>query len=420
MSESGAEERGAVFTKPEVVEFILDLAGYTTDKALFECKILEPSVGQGDFLLPTLDRLLISYAGVCGRNWRDIVADLAGSLRAVELHSSSYEATKKLVKRRLRREGIAEKDATCLIESWLHHGDFLLHPFQEQFTHVVGNPPYVRQELIPDALIAEYRRRFSTIFDRADLYVPFFERSLSLLAPNGQLGFICSDRWMKNRYGGPLRGLVAERFHLKCYVDMVDTAAFQTDVIAYPAIVVISREKAGGTRIARRPEIERDTLRAVANALTTRKRPAKCSGVSEIPAVTKGTEPWALEDGDGLDLVRRLEASLPTLEEAGCKVGIGVATGADRVFIGPFDELDVEPDRKLPLAMTRDIRTGSVVWRGLGVINPFTEDGRLVELRKYPRLARHLEHHSQVIKARHIAKKIREAGIERLIGYIRS
>ena len=50
---------------------------------------------------------------------------------------------------------------------------------------------------------------------------------------------------MKNRYGGPLRRFIADKFHLKCFVDMVDTDAFLSDVIAYPAIVVISREKAG-------------------------------------------------------------------------------------------------------------------------------------------------------------------------------
>ena len=43
-----------------------------------------------------------------------------------------------------------------------------------------------------------------------------------------------------------------------------------------------------------------------------------------------------LEAPDQLSLVRRLEAEYPTLEEAGCKVGIGVATGADQVFIGPL------------------------------------------------------------------------------------
>jgi methylase of polypeptide subunit release factors len=68
---------------------------------------------------------------------------------------------------------------------------------------VIGNPPYVRQELIPEALLTEYRARFETLYDRADLYVPFIERSLSLLRAGGALGFICSDRWMKNKYGGP-------------------------------------------------------------------------------------------------------------------------------------------------------------------------------------------------------------------------
>ncbi|EQD43311.1 hypothetical protein B2A_09945 [mine drainage metagenome] len=52
---------------------------------------------------------------------------------------------------------------------------------------MIGNPPYVRQELIPAALLAEYRRRYSTLYDRADLYIPFIERSLTSLAPAGCL-----------------------------------------------------------------------------------------------------------------------------------------------------------------------------------------------------------------------------------------
>ncbi len=40
-----------------------------------------------------------------------------------------------------------------------------------------------------------------------------------LLEPGGRLAFICSDRWMKNRYGGPLRALVAPGYHLAAYVD---------------------------------------------------------------------------------------------------------------------------------------------------------------------------------------------------------
>jgi hypothetical protein len=125
----------------------------------------------------------------------------------------------------LERAGLAAIDAEALAGQWLIYGDFLLIPFAGRFDVVIGNPPYVRQEMIADALMSEYRARYCTIYDRADIYIPFIERSLQLLSRRGQLGFICADRWMKNRYGGPLRQLVADAYHLKIYVDMVDTPA---------------------------------------------------------------------------------------------------------------------------------------------------------------------------------------------------
>ena len=57
------------------------------------------------------------------------------------------------------------------------------------------------------------------------------------------------------------------------------------------------------------------------------------------------------------------------------------------------------------MATTRDIKSGEVVWRGQGVINPFAEDGKLVNLASYPKLARYLEAHRNVITQRHCAKK---------------
>ena len=46
-SASEADARGAVFTRAEVVDFILDLVGYTSDQPLFEKRLLEPSLGDG-------------------------------------------------------------------------------------------------------------------------------------------------------------------------------------------------------------------------------------------------------------------------------------------------------------------------------------------------------------------------------------
>lgn len=400
---STAQERGAVFTRPEVVEFILDLSGYTVEQPLHQSHLLEPAFGNGDFLLAAVGRLLDSYKHWC-EDRVDMVQDLSGAIRAVELHHDSILKTRVELLALLQAHGASEQGANKLLAEWLIEGDFLLAELPWNFTYVVGNPPYVRHEHVPTSLMSEYRARYSTIYDRADLYVPFFERCLSHLESGGTLGFICSDRWMKNKYGGPLRAMVAHHYHLTSYVDMVDTPAFHSNVIAYPAITTIKRERSGPTRITHRPQVDSKSLTELAQLMRA-DTISEGRGVSEIAEVAKGSEPWILQSLDQLAVARRLEADFPLLERSGCKVGIGVATGADRVFIGPLEELDVEPDRKLPLVTTRDIETGTVIWGGLAVINPFNDDGSLVDLEYYPKLADYLERHVDTIRNRNCAKR---------------
>ena len=400
LSDSGMEERGAIFTRPEVVDFILDLVGYTENEPLDQRQILEPSFGEGEFLIPITRRLLNSYTR-CPHHRQRVVEDLGDCVRAVELTEVAFEETRKRLKATLLDAGLSLLDVYSILDRWLMLGNFLLEDLPASFDYVVGNPPYVRQELIPDVLVKEYRRRFSTFYDRADLYVPFIERSLLLLSPMGSLGFICADRWMKNRYGGPLRRLVAERFNLKYYVDMTDTPAFLSEVTAYPAVTVISNQEPGPTRLAHRPLVDSSSLSALAQAL---RNPGQGFNVMEVSGIVSSSDPWVLEDFDSLKLVRRLEAELPLIEQAGCKVGIGVATGADSVFIANFEDLDVEEDRKLPLARTKDIKDGTVRWEGFGVINPFDIAGKLVDLNHYPKLAAYLGNHEQVLLRRHVGK----------------
>jgi hypothetical protein len=402
------DSRGAVFTRREVVDFILDLTGYTADQPLPHRRLLEPSFGGGDFLFPAIERLMSA--------WREekaegtVFEDLKNSIRAVELHHHTFQSTSAAVIELLVREGLDIGTARALADCWLIQGDFLLLEMEGAFDFVVGNPPYIRQELIPAPLLAAYRQRYQTIYDRADIYIPFIERSLSSLSNGGALGFICADRWMKNRYGGPLRKMIAGGFNLETYVDMVDTPAFHSEVIAYPAITIIRRGLPGRTRIARRPTIDQAALGELAALLrspdlSSQDLSLRTPAVRELVGVTNGDSPWLLESSDQMSLIRRLEEQFPSLAEAGCRVGIGVATGADQAFIANFDTLDVEPERKLPLVTTRDIATGEVAWQGLGVINPFTESGELVNLEEFPRLRRYLESHRELIAARHCAKK---------------
>src|SRR4051794_25136528 len=86
-SAGGIEERGAISTRREVVDFILDLTGYITDQPLHRM-LLEPSFGDGDFLFPAIDRLLVAWqtSGEIGRP----LETLGDCIRAVELHRGTF------------------------------------------------------------------------------------------------------------------------------------------------------------------------------------------------------------------------------------------------------------------------------------------------------------------------------------------
>jgi hypothetical protein len=407
MARHDETDRGAIFTRPEIVEAILDLSGYRSDRPLHRMRLLEPSFGAGDFLLHAAQRLWSSFVHD-GGGPATAVDGLHNAITAVELHPETFDLTARKLHEQLTRQGLCLADADALCEAWLIRDDFLLTRLEGGFDFAIGNPPYVRQERIPTTLLNEYRRRFRTLYDRADLYVPFFERALDLLGDEGVLGYICANRWLKNRYGGPLREKITNGYWLKYFIDMEGADAFQTEVTAYPAITIFQR--------AAKELVVREPTRAVGSAaLAAQSLPAlvdllldsshDSESIAEFKLDAIGSAPLLLDDIPRLVLLRRLESTFPTIEQAQCKVGIGVATGCDRVFIGAMDELPVEPARKLPLVMARDLVDGGIRWGGKGVLNPFEDSGQLVPLDAFPRFERYLVEHRDAVTGRHVAQR---------------
>lgn len=391
-------ERGEIFTKKPSVDFILDMAGYTDSKILMTKSILEPSFGGGDFLIPIVHRLLKSYFRK-EKNSKGIVKKLKDSIRAVELFTPSYNDTKLELHVVICSYGVSSKDAKDLLSSWLINSDFLLTDFDDTyFDFVIGNPPYVRQDEINNSLLSIYRSKYSTIYDRADLYVPFIQRSLELLKEKGKLGFICSDRWMKNKYGGPLRKLVSSNYNLSFFVDMFSIDAFKTDVSAYPSIFLIENEKTqnGKTKILNNTSVDTNSFnfkKLLSEELFT-----------EVENVMDGKEPWLLNNPHELLILRNIEAKFPRIEDVDCKIGIGVATGNDSVYIKTV-ELDIEKSQKLPLAMASEIKTGKIESKGTILVNPWTKKGKLVNLEDFPKLKKYYEDNEELIRKRYVAKK---------------
>lgn len=397
------EGHGAIYTRDVVVDFMLDLAEYTADQALYLKRVLEPSFGSGDFLHAIIHRLV--------QSWRThkaspiAVSSLKHAICAVELHQPTFQTTKKAVIHQLTKLDVARDVAKELADHWLTQGDFLLTPVQHKFDLAVGNPPYVRSERIPRPLLKEYRGRYTTMRGRADLYIPFFERALRSLKSDGALSFICTDRWIKNQYGAALRKYIHNHFGLSLYVNLTDLPAFRSDVVAYPAIFQIEKNSSNFTRVAHPKNLKAKTLQHLANDLQESDITPETHCLYSVENALNNQDPWLLDAPRETALIRRLEKEFPVLQDVGCKVGIGVATGADKLFIGPADALDVEQERLLPLLKTEDIRSGTIKWQGLMVINPFDDSGKVINLDKYPRLKRYFWRHKEPIQNRYCAKK---------------
>lgn len=397
---------GEVFTRRWIVEVLLDLAGYTTDQPLVQRRLVEPSCGSGAFLLPAVERLLTSLGAGRVEPDRLALAITAWDIQPANVSRCQAWATKLLVS-----HGLVPSAAEEVAQQWVRCGDYLLdvHGDDGRADVVVGNPPYVRLEDVPTETQRRYRSRWASMGGRADVYVGFIEKGLRALAPHGRLAFICADRWMRNQYGAALRKLITSNYSVNAVWTMHDVDAFESFVSAYPAITVLSRQEQGSAVVAETteafdaasgPELARWTRTSELSSAVGRGYQAY-----RLPHWFPGGELWPSGSPGRLALIEYLNDHFGPLHDPqnGTRVGIGVATGADRVFLTTDASL-VEPERLLPMATVRDTRSGRLAWGGSYLVNPWAVDGSLVDLTSYPKLSAYLSQHHEELSRRHIAR----------------
>jgi len=401
---TGVEEpKGVVYTKRWVVELLLDLAGYKAGRDLVDAVAVEPAAGDGAFLGPMVERLVDS----CRHQGKPLTACLK-SLVAYELDEASAQRAREIVVHRLLEHDVTKATAEKLAASWVRTGDYLFDADRIAADFVIGNPPYVRLEEIPEEMALYYRDAYPTMVGRADLYVAFFEAALRQLNDGGVCAFICADRWMRNQYGADLRELVTSAYAVDVVIEMHNANAFQDEVDAYPAITVIRRGKQGPALVASAGEgadgLPAGKLSGSLQAIARGKSLClpRSVRVAKVESWFEGNSPWPCHSPEQLALLRRIEEKFPPLEVS-AKVGIGVATGNDDLFITKDPHL-VEPSRLLKLALVKDIARGTLEWSGHYLVDPWNSGG-LVDLGKFPRLRAYFEVHDRALKRRHTAIK---------------
>lgn len=190
------------------------------------------------------------------------------------------------------------------------------------FDCVIGNPPYVRQELIGNYK-AYFQRKYKVYNGTADLYSYFIERGVSLLRQNGLFSFIVANKWMRAIYGKPLREWMSQQC-LQEVVDFGDLPVFQK-ATTYPCILRIAKST---------PTNEFAVVRV--GTLSFDRLDLYCQRQSYVvsKSALSNNNGWDLATEKASQLLKKLEASGVALGRyVHGKIYRGILTGANEAFV---------------------------------------------------------------------------------------
>lgn len=226
------EERhilGQYFTNADVIDLILRFCLKHEDD-----KVLDPSCGAGTFLVRAyqhkkLMNQLKDHVDILDSLWGNDIAKFPAHLATINLAINDLTQDQNY-------PNILQEDFFALhvgkngfeAESWRKRRAKTLGKEVKEITYprwfdvIIGNPPYTRQEEIPDIGVDKEKliesaltigdKKIADISKRAGLPAYFFVHGTKFLKNEGYFGFIVSNSWLDTNYG---KGL--QEFFLKNY-----------------------------------------------------------------------------------------------------------------------------------------------------------------------------------------------------------
>jgi type I restriction-modification system DNA methylase subunit/uncharacterized protein (DUF433 family)/3-phenylpropionate/cinnamic acid dioxygenase small subunit len=276
----------------------------------------------------------------------------------------------------------------------------LKHHFN--YDYLVGNPPYIRIQKIPEHVREYWQEEYEWATGNYDIYIPFIERGIEWLKEGGKLGFIVSDRFLMADYGEKLRDKLPERAEIKQIIDLRDTRVFK-DALNYPAVISLEKKSTrskpnfSALRVFGDPEGGADELiaemRDIGKGLSGLWY--KCGNFSEaftVPKSDLAARGWYLMPKHERKVFEKIEKASDirlsdlTITKSGAFAGY--QTSADNIFVlyeiedlgktitaypkgEPNEIIEIEKEILRPFLFGKDIERWYIDWQKSYVIFPY-------------------------------------------------
>ncbi|HEY8660832.1 MAG TPA: TaqI-like C-terminal specificity domain-containing protein, partial [Hanamia sp.] len=257
---------------------------------------------------------------------------------------------------------------------------------QGGFDCVIGNPPYVRQEMLGD-IKAYLQKKYKVYHGMADLYSYFMEKGIELLNDKGLFGIIVANKWMRANYGEPLRVWFKQQSVYQV-VDFGDLPVFQ-NVTTYPCIVI------AGNNVSALGDENPDKFTVDVKTLQFDNLSDYINGNKQILLQDKLEDSgWNLGSETEQLLLKKLQTTgIPLGEYVKGKIYYGIKTGLNEAFVideetknGLIAEDKNSEEIIKPFLAGRDIKRYEVPKSNKYLI--FTKRG--IDINKYPAIKNYL------------------------------
>ena len=209
------------------------------------------------------------------------------------------------------------------------------------FDVVIGNPPYIRVQNLEHSIIDYFKSNYKSFFQKADIYLLFIEKAISLLKENSGLSFINPTLFLSSDYGQGLREFLSQ-YKVSRIVDFGDLPIFE-EAITYTGIFFISKSK---------PEsIQFKKIESIANIESSLNE----MQYESFNQSNFGKENWVLKNDKHNKLLNKLQSHQNL--GAIAVINSGCFTGFDKAFFvddKTIIDYDLEEDVIKPVIMGKE------------------------------------------------------------------
>jgi hypothetical protein len=256
---------------------------------------------------------------------------------------------------------------------------------EKGFDIVIGNPPYVQLQKIKEEADKFQKAGYETFSRTGDIYCIFYELGSRILAPNGILSYITSNKWMRAAYGQALRKYFSENTNPLILIDfgglqVFDAATVDTNIL-----------------VTQKAKDKNKTLTCVINSQLS-----NLSLLSDYfrQNATETTNfnlesSWVVLSSIEQNIKTKIEKAGMPLKEWDINIYRGILTGYNEAFI-----IDTATREKLinsspksaeiirPILRGRDVQKYKADWKGLYIIATFPSLNLNID--DYPAVKKHL------------------------------